>query len=460
MAGRILIADDVATNRLSLGVQLKNARYDVSTVETSSELLRTLRRSPPDLLILSDRFADEDGVGLCRRVRADGRTRHIPILMLVEPVDAVGRLKPLEAGADEILVKPHTEFALMARVRALLRARETHAETVRRRETAATFGFAEAQSDFGARARVTLVPADPALGDQWASELPVLLGANVSVKSPDLALDEAAGSNAADAFVVDSDISRPGGGMALLSDLRSRVGARHSAILFAHPEDDGDTGATALDLGANDLMPLSANSAEMALRLKTQLRRKREADALRRTVEDGLRLAATDPLTGLFNRRYAMAYLDRAADESRRTGKPFAVMVADLDHFKRINDEFGHSVGDDVLRRVAHAMRDCLRGEDLVARLGGEEFLIVMPATDLLRARPAAERLCRVVSDLPVTIPNRTEPIYVTISVGGAVGGASGSGSDVEALVARADAALYRAKADGRNKVDISLSAA
>lgn len=460
MAGRILIADDVATNRLTLGVQLRNARYEVSTVETSSELLRCLRRVAPDLLVLSDRFADEDGVDLCRRIRADRRTREIPVLMLLQDPAMEARIKPLEAGADEILSKPYTEFALMARVRALLRARETRAETVRRQQTAATFGFAEAQAEFCDPTRVTLVPADPSTGDRWLADLPGLVGAKVSIKSPNMALDDADGSGSADAFVVDSDISRPGGGMALLSDLRSRPGARHAAILFAHPVDDTDTGATALDLGANDLVPLTASPAEIALRLRTQIRRKREADALRKTVEDGLRLAATDPLTGLFNRRYAMAYLDRAASESRRTGKPFAVMVADLDHFKRINDEFGHSAGDDVLRRVAHAMRDCLRGEDLVARLGGEEFLVVMPATDLDRARPAAERLCRIVADMPMAIPGGHDPIFVTMSVGGAVGGASADGSDVETLVARADAALYRAKADGRNKVDISLTAA
>ena len=186
----------------------------------------------------------------------------------------------------------------------------------------------------------------------------------IEVLTPEAALDEADRPRAADAFILDADLARPGGGLSLLTDLRSRPGTRHAALLFAHRADDAGTGAAALDMGANDLVPIDADPAEMAIRLRTQLGRKREADRLRRTVEDGMRLAATDALTGLFNRRYALAYLERVAREAAARQGAFAVMVADIDHFKRINDLHGHAAGDAVLarRRPAAARRAARRG--------------------------------------------------------------------------------------------------
>lgn len=460
MAGRILIADDIATNRLGLRVRLTEARYEVIATDSEAGVISTLRRSLPDLLILTARLGGVDAAELCRRIRADVRLRDVSTLVLLGDGDKARRIEALEAGADEVLERPFTEFGLIARVRALLRARETRAETVRRQETAASFGFAEAQSAFARQDRVTIIAADPERGARLCGSLRAESGAKVELSTANTALDAASNTEAVAAYVIDADLRRPGGGLALLSELRSRSGARHAAILYAHRVEDGDAAASALDLGANDLIPVTAEPAEMALRLRTQLRRKHEADALRRTVEDGLRLAATDPLTGLYNRRYAMTYLDRAATEARRTNKPFAVMVADLDHFKKINDTYGHGAGDAVLKVVADTLRDGLRGEDLVARMGGEEFLIVMPATDKKRAGPVAERLRQVISASPVTYEPGQDPIRVTMSIGGAISRRLCDATDIETLMARADEALYRAKSEGRNKVDIWTDAA
>ena len=181
----------------------------------------------------------------------------------------------------------------------------------------------------------------------------------------------------------------------------------------------------------------------MALRIRRQLDRKAQADRLRATVEDGLKLAMTDPLTGLFNRRYALPHLSRIAARALAENRPFAVMVLDIDRFKLVNDQYGHAAGDTVLREVALRVKDNLRSVDLVARFGGEEFLVAMPDTDLTSARLAAERLRAVVENTPVTLPNGTGQVQVTLSIGVAIGGLPDVEKEtVERLVDCADQAL------------------
>lgn len=470
MAGRILIVDDQATARLTLRVRLAEARYDVATAASGAEALETLAATPADLVILDERLGDMDGPALCRRLRTDPAMRDTAVLILVGARDGAARIAALGAGAEDVLSRPFCDVSLMARVRSLMRVRETRVETRRRQATAAEFGFAdpaggvpggfaEARADFGSPGRIALVSSDAETAGRWRAGLGRHIPDAVQVLSAEAALDEADRPRPAEVFVIDADLPRPGGGLMLLSDLRSRPGTRHAAMIFAHRDDEAEAGATALDLGANDLLPLSADTAELAIRIRTQIGRARDAQRLRDTAEDGLRLAATDALTGLFNRRYALAYLDRVAREAQARGRSFAVMLADLDHFKRINDGFGHAAGDAVLRGVAHRIRDRLRGEDMVARLGGEEFLIVMPDTDFADALPAAERLCRAIAEAPVLPAPGQPPVGVTISIGVAIGGGRGAGT-IHGLIEDADRALYRAKAQGRNTVDVFRPAA
>ncbi|MEO0503200.1 MAG: GGDEF domain-containing protein, partial [Pseudomonadota bacterium] len=193
--------------------------------------------------------------------------------------------------------------------------------------------------------------------------------------------------------------------------------------------------------------------------------RKMMTDALRATVRTGIEASVIDPLTGLHNRRYAMPHVTRIAERAQRTGKPFALMIADMDHFKRINDQYGHAAGDAVLIEVANRLRSNLRAVDLVARIGGEEFLMVLPGVTLKNARAAAKRLCRRVGTPAIAIPGQSQPINATISIGLVVcdtdtGLPRGMALTAEALLDRADRALYDAKAEGRNRVTLCRPAA
>ena len=218
----------------------------------------------------------------------------------------------------------------------------------------------------------------------------------------------------------------------------------------------------AFDLGANDLVAAHLCPEEIALRLNALVRRKREADRLRASVKDSLRLAMIDPLTGIANRRSGLAQLATIADRSVSEDRPFALMVLDLDRFKSVNDRFGHAAGDTVLIEVARRLSTCLRATDLIARIGGEEFLICLPDTTLIESRIVAERLCHEIESQPVRL-NTGDHLQVTISIGLALSHEA-RGYDAAPLVAeifdRADRALLAAKGAGRNQVTISRSAA
>ena len=168
-----------------------------------------------------------------------------------------------------------------------------------------------------------------------------------------------------------------------------------------------------------------------------------------------------DPLTGLFNRRYAISQLAEIAAQARLSAKPFAVMVVDLDRFKDVNDRFGHPAGDAVLTEAARRMAANIRKGDLLARIGGEEFLIALPDTNLEMAGPIAQRICGAVQEKPFDVSSFA-PLTLTASIGLAIcdGMTCWSEEPVADVIERADQALLIAKSEGRNQVTISRSAA
>jgi len=275
------------------------------------------------------------------------------------------------------------------------------------------------------------------------------------------AFSAAAQNPSPDVFVTPTTLQRADDGFQLITNLRSQSDTKTAAILAIVPENGSEAVARALDYGANDVIQEGFTADELRLRVNRLVQRKQLADTLRSRVNDGLKAVVTDPLTGVYNRRYAMPHLQRIADEAARSGKSFAVMLIDLDRFKRVNDTHGHAAGDTVLVEVANRLAQNLRGIDLLARIGGEEFLIVMPQTDPIDAEEAAQRLRRVVCDNPVTISEGGTEIPVSISIGVALsGGTSSNEFTPGAIMTMADKALYGAKNDGRNQVIIGSAAA
>ena len=162
-------------------------------------------------------------------------------------------------------------------------------------------------------------------------------------------------------------------------------------------------------------------------------------------------MAITDGLTGLYNRRYMESHLGALVEQAAARGKPLTALVLDIDYFKSVNDTYGHDAGDDVLREFATRIRKSIRGIDLACRLGGEEFVIVMPETDMAVATIVAERLRRRIASEPFAIAQGPKRIEVTISIGLAT--LDTVDDNAATILKRADQALYRAKRDGRNRV-------
>jgi two-component system cell cycle response regulator len=238
----------------------------------------------------------------------------------------------------------------------------------------------------------------------------------------------------------------------MLSELRSRERTRHADIIVVYDETDPTTAARALDAGANGVIEMGFSPDELIWHLDDHVRAKQKGDQLRATVEEGLKLAVTDPLTGLFNRRYAIAHAQRLVDEAL-PGRTLGVVMADIDRFKSLNDEWGHTAGDAVLMELADRLRENVRGMDTVARVGGEEFLILLPDAQPDAVKTAASRLCAIIRETPFPLPGARPEISVTISLGVAL---LQPGEEIGSLIDRADKALYKAKSAGRDTVNVS----
>jgi two-component system cell cycle response regulator len=237
----------------------------------------------------------------------------------------------------------------------------------------------------------------------------------------------------------------------IVGKLRAQEASRLVPIILIANAEDMPRVAKGLDLGATDylLRPLDRN--ELLARVRTQVRRKRLQDSLQENYQKSLSLALTDGLTGLYNRRYLTVHLDSLLARRAEGAMGPALLLLDIDWFKRVNDTHGHAVGDDVLREVTARVARHVRAFDLFARYGGEEFVVVLPETDQRVAETVAERLRMVVAEQPIVIGQPPVELAITISIGLAV---TENGNETSAsLLHRADEALYAAKAAGRNRV-------
>jgi two-component system cell cycle response regulator len=240
-------------------------------------------------------------------------------------------------------------------------------------------------------------------------------------------------------------------GLRLVAQVRSTESTRHLPILAVVDPADRPRLVKALDLGVTDLLTKPVDPEELAARARTQVRRKRYADFLREKLDYSLEMAVTDALTGLHNRRYMAGQLQAFVSRAALGGEPVSVLVLDIDHFKAVNDGFGHDAGDEVLREFAVRLATNVRAVDLPCRLGGEEFVVVMPGTDMEDARRIAERIRRDVGSTPFRVMGGRELLTVTISIG--VAACAGPGDTPESLLKRADEGVYVAKAAGRDRV-------
>jgi two-component system, cell cycle response regulator len=392
-----------------------------------------------------------DGIEVCRRIKSNPKTHHVPVVMVTALDQVDHRIRGLEAGADDFLSKPLDDLALFCRVRSLVRLKMLTDELRARTEGGEHLGLLNdcAQLlEVERPGKVLLVDS----GGLLYERIRLALGDHHQVtlaSSPQEALKSAAESDF-ELMIVNLDLEDYDG-LRLCSQLRSIENTRQTPILIIFEPDEQQRMIRALEIGVNDYLVRPIDKQELLARVNTQIKRCRYTARLRSSVQQSWELAITDPLTGLFNRRYKETQVAMLAEEAVSEERPFALMVADIDLFKAINDTHGHDVGDRVLTQLGERLRGNLRAIDVPCRIGGEEFMIALPDTDMQAACEVAERLRRAVFGKPFDGGAKSGPLSLTISIGVA---AREDGSDtLERMLKRADEALYRAKREGRNRV-------
>ncbi|WP_425049995.1 diguanylate cyclase [Psychromarinibacter sp. S121] len=457
MSGRILIAAAIPAERILLRATLASHAYDVLLASSAQAVLDHAQGDRPDVILLSETLDGSCGIELCRRLRADPETSRLPLILRTGAGERGGRLRALAAGADAVMDADTAPSIVAARIRSLMRRVASGAELD---DVVRTPGLADAIDVIPHTGRVALIVPAELSCDLWRAEMQARIRGPLRVCRDDTALTELRAGDPPDAIVVVENPAVPEMALRLVSELRCRSATMRAAILLVQSEPGWDRAVMALDIGVDDLIETGFDPEEVSLRLRHALARKAYEDRCRAALRDGARLAVTDPLTGLANRRFAMDRLRQIAERNRGASGAFAVLALDLDRFKCINDTYGHPAGDAVLAEVARRMEGTLRQGDLLARMGGEEFMAVIFGCRLDQAARTADRLREAVSCAPVRLPDGTE-IPVTISIGVAISDGSASGRpDPAALMAQADRALYAAKADGRNQVTVSSHAA
>ena len=448
MTARILVVDDVAANVHLLSARLTAEFYEVASAASGPEALALAAEWQPDVMLLDVMMPGMDGYEVCRELKHNPATAHIPVIMLTALTDQDERVRGLEAGADDFLSKPVDDATLFARLRALLRVKQVQDAWRLRADTARDLGLRQDGNGLPSveGARVLVVPGEEADRGTLAAILATDGMAAQEVRSHGEALTALAEW---DAELILLGLG-PDGGDALrfASRLRAQTLLRDVPIILVADPSQKTLVLRGFDLGANDHVLRPPDAAELRARARNQVRRRRTQEMLRAELDRSLELAVTDSLTGLRNRRYAMRHLDGLM---RSTGA--TILLIDVDRFKSINDRLGHPVGDIVLREIAERLRAHVRASDVVARLGGEEFLVVAVGAIGDVGRIVGERLRQVVADTPVQAGD--ESLSVTISIGVAEAIAGGSAED---LMKRADEALYRAKALGRDRVEMDPS--
>jgi len=452
MTARVLVVDDVPANVKLLEARLSAEYFDVTTASNGIEALALCERAECDIILLDVMMPELDGFEVCRKIKSNPLTHHIPVVMVTALDQPSDRVRGLEAGADDFLTKPVTDIALISRVRSLARLKMVTDELRMRAVTSKEIGLQnpdrEAMLDTGRGGRVLIVDDRPISYERIVKTLSAEHTVDVEI-NPNEALFRSAEGNY-DLVVVSLNLQEFDG-LRLCSQIRSLERTRNLPILALAESDSTAKLARGLDIGVNDYLVRPIDKNEMLARVRTQVKKKRYTERLRDNMQMSIELAITDGLTGLFNRRYMETHLGTLVDQSAARGKPITVLVLDIDYFKAINDSYGHDAGDDVLREFALRIRKATRNIDLACRYGGEEFVIVMPETDMAVATAVAERLRRRIATEPFAIQKGARHLEVTISIG--IAALSGINDNAATILKRADQALYRAKRDGRNRV-------
>ncbi|WP_343562662.1 PleD family two-component system response regulator [Kiloniella sp. b19] len=459
MAARVLVVDDIPANVRLLEAKLMAEYFEVISATDGPSALEVVESEMPDIILLDIMMPGMDGYEVCTKLKANPKTRHIPVVMVTALSDPNDRVRGLEAGADDFLTKPLNDVALFSRVRSLVRLKMMTDELRVRQEASAQFNQ-NSNNQFDEQintenAAILVVESSELNAGKIASEL-VEQEHTVSVVNNSEKAMQIAKDQSFDLMIISLSLGGEDG-LRLCSHFRASDDTRHVPILLVIEDENLDQLAKGLDIGVTDYLIKPVDLNELRARCKTQIKRRRYHDRLSTMLQQSVAMAYTDPLTGVFNRRYMNAHLDRSIMEIAQTAKPVSVLIFDIDHFKSVNDTYGHACGDDVLKELSGRVKGSMRDFDMLARYGGEEFVVVMPNTAEEQALSIAERVRKGVNNQDFRLASTTlageENLKLSVSVSVGVATTRNPMEMADELLSRADRALYSAKNQGRNRV-------
>ena len=452
MTARILVVDDILANVRLLEAKLSAEYFEVVTAMNGVDALEAVQRAKPDIVLLDVMMPGIDGIEVCRRLKADATTQHIPVIMVTALDQLEDRVRVLEAGADDFLTKPVNDVSLFCRIKSLVRLKMLSDELRARAVSSESMGLV-VNNPMAVDTRpgnILVVDSRVSFIDRVRIALTGKHKVSAVIDPQEVIASITESADPYELVIVNLDAEQFDG-LRLCSQLKSLEQTRQIPILIVVAPDDEQRLMRALDMGVNDYLIRPIDRQELMARVNTQVRRARYAEQLRISVQTSIEMAVTDALTGLYNRRYMETHLGHLVEHSINRGKALSALAIDVDFFKPVNDTHGHDVGDKVLQELATRIRENIRNVDMACRVGGEEFIVILPATELHLAQKIAERIRKAIATKPFGAGKVSETLNITVSVG--LSTLAGPNDRVEEFLKRADQALYRAKREGRNRV-------
>jgi len=456
MTARVLVVDDVDFNVKLLDTKLKQEYYQVHTAYNGREAVEKSKTVQPDIILMDVMMPEMDGFEATKIIKSDPLTAHIPIIMVTALHAQEDKVRGLEAGADDFLTKPIDDHALMTRLKSLVRIKVMTDELRLRDKTGREFGVVKESLERRNKiegAKVVLVDDDPTQTDKIVAKLQSQK-INVDVITN---FDEVINTGVRKdyALAIISTLLVEDDGLRLCSMLRSNEILRFVPILIIVDENDRKMLDRGLEMGVSDYLISPMDINELMARCATQIKRKNFQDELKENYLSSITQSITDGLTGLNNRRYFDIHARNMLEQATNSSKPLSLMMLDIDHFKRVNDTYGHPSGDAVLKIIGNLLMKTLRITDLCARYGGEEFVVILPNTEATSAQLVAERIRMIVEATPFKIPVDPGEIACHCSIGISD---LRPNDTLEMILHRADQCLYKAKEGGRNQVVIDIA--
>jgi two-component system cell cycle response regulator len=451
VSGHVLIIDAMSNRRIQMQAVLDTACYKLCFAESQLEGLSRIKEDVPDVVILAHDLPGLKLPKFCRLLRETPALQLVSVIVAVPRENQSARLAALTAGATDVIEYSVDASELQARIRSYVRILQASQEIQQRTGPNREFGFAEHQKAFESAIRVTVVQ-ETMVREGLSTCFDADTHIGIETRHVSLAHARRGLTENCDVIVLfessDAIQSRD-----TLGALRVHPKTRHAAILYVAASDNKPE-SSPLDLGAQDQVSADVTDAEILLRVRRLAGRKRIEDIARAEIFVLGEKAYKDALTGLHNRQYAKEYLHKQDRLRSEHPSQCAVLMVDIDHFKRTNDTHGHAAGDAILAHVALSLKAHVREGDMIARYGGEEFLVVLPNIGANEARAVADRLRKRIASQPKQFDDGTHA-WTTVSIGMAhTTRATSLGSND--LIRAADMALYRAKAEGRNILRIA----